>query len=270
MSATGIIMTKHLREERWSILAWVIVTVLITVLVVGIFPTFSAAFDMLAFFERVPDFMKSMIFGDRPMPEDPLSTFLVVKYFAWQGVGLGFFACIFASGVSAKEMEKKTLEGLLALPIRRDAVIFGKLLACVVAIAAILLSMYLALYLSLLAFVDTDVYLDRYAYIFINVFFLLLAVASYAFLLSCLIDDQRRAIVVSVGIMLIMFVADLMLDLSATLRGWQVLSLFCYFRAGAPLETGRMPWTDAAILAAFTVILTAATLIVFRRKQISG
>jgi ABC-type transport system involved in multi-copper enzyme maturation permease subunit len=133
-----------------------------------------------------------------------------------------------------------------------------------------MISMYVALYLSLLAFVDARIYPLRYACIFLNAFFLLLAVAGYAFLLSCLINDQRRTIVLAVGIMLIMFVADMMLELSDTLRDWNVLSLFCYFRPAGPLTTGRMPWSDVGVLAASAAFFFAATLAVFRRKEISG
>jgi ABC-2 type transport system permease protein len=183
---------------------------------------------------------------------------------------LGFFTCLFACGVCAKEAERKTLEGLLALPVRRESVIIGKLLAYVLAMVVILLSMYASLCIALLIFVDSDVYFDRYAYSFVNCFFLVLAIAGYAFFLSCLIDDQRRVAILSVGIMMIMFVADLVLDLSDTLKGWQSLSLFRYFRAGGPIESGRFPWGDVGILAACAAVMLAAALLAFQRKEVSG
>lgn len=270
MTAVRLIMAKYLREERWSILVWWVVTVSLTFLVVGAFTTMGSVLDFVELYERLPSFMKKMTLGDRPIPLDPLNAFLVFKYFGWQGVGLGFFTCLFACGVCAKETERKTLEGLLALPVRRESVIIGKLLAYVLAMVVILLSMYAALCAALLIFVDSEVYFDRYAYGFVNCFFLLLAIAGYAFLLSCLIDDQRRVAILSVGIMMIMFVADLVLDLSDTLKDWQTLSLFCYFRAGGPVETGRFPWGDVGILAVCTAVMLAATLLAFRRKEVSG
>jgi ABC-2 type transport system permease protein len=270
VNATRVIMARHLAEERWSILIWWVVVVALSFLIVGVYSTMETLFDFAEMYERMPRFIKDMTLGNRPLAMDPLNAFLAMKFFSFQAWGLGFFTCLFAGGICAKEMERKTLEGLLALPVRRRSVIAGKLLAYLLALVVILLSMYGAFCAALLVFVESEVYFVRYAYTFVNCFFLLLAIAGYAFLLSCLIDDQRRVIVISVGIMLIMFVADLMLDLSDTLKPWQALSLFAYFRTGGAIETGRFPWDDVGVLAGFAVVTLAATVFAFRRKEISG
>ena len=119
----------------------------------------------------------------------------------------------------------------------------------------------------------------KYAYIFLNTYFLLLTIAAFGFLCSVLIRNQRAALSVSGGIVLFGFVVAKVLSFLALCeensdaRVIQWLNRLTPFHYADPIKvlvTGKVDWGDNLILVLVATALLSAALVLFRRKDIAA
>ena len=126
-----------LRRFRGQILGWGIGLALLAMLLISVFDSFAAQQEQLeALIEAYPPEFTAF-FGDLSGFATP-EGFVSIEFFSYMPLILGIFAVLVGSGLLVSDEEQGTLDLILAHPVSRTALFAGRLLAFVVATAAIL------------------------------------------------------------------------------------------------------------------------------------
>ena len=98
---------------------------------------------------------------------------------------------------------------------------------------------------------------------------LLLAIGAVALLVSSLMSERGRALGVTVGIVLGMYVANFLFSLWGPMRPLTRVSLFRYFTPGPAIQEGSVSTGDSIVLALFGAAVVVAALVWFARRDLS-
>jgi len=179
-------------------------------------------------------------------------------------------AIIISSRVPAGEIDRGTVDVLLALPVSRRDVFLSETLACVVAGAA-MMAAAAGGHLVGASFLRPDLRmpLGRGSIILVNLFVLYLAVAAMAGLLSALSDRRGRAISAAFLLVVASFLLNYLVQVWAPLERFAFLSLLRYHRPLLVMRTGEWPLSDIAVLGGLALALWAAAGWVFGRRDIT-
>jgi ABC-2 type transport system permease protein len=135
---------------------------------------------------------------------------------------------------------------------------------------AILAAMTIAAILLVDLFIEPDFAVDRLALAGVHAFALGLAVCGVTALLAVLLLDRGRAGGLVAGILIVMYLVNVIAQLSPDLRALANLSAFHYFDLRAVIDSGTYPVADSMIYVAVAVIGWALALLVFRRRDLAA
>lgn len=259
-----------LRDELPWLLFWSTITGGVTSAVVVIFPLFGDVFEVM-----MKEAVLVKLFLGRFAPElmdgGLLDAWLGVELFGWFGILAGIYPIVFASNAIAGDIERHTMELILSQPISRSRVLLEKFAVIAVNLAIICAATFLVLIATIAICVPESGSLRAYACIFLNNYFLLLAIAALGFLCSVIMGSQRAALSIGVGLLLLSYVLYILhLGLSIVdVDPWFThLTPFYYADATKILATGKADWADNAKLATTAAAALAAALVLFRKKDI--
>jgi ABC-2 type transport system permease protein len=166
----------------------------------------------------------------------------------------------------AGEEERRTMGLLLANPIRRSAIVIEKAWAMVLAGFLVGFAIFAgAAAGSLLGGLDMN--MGYLAATSLLVTLVGLVFGALALALSAASGRVRVAVVGAIGSALVLYVMNAFLQLSDSLAGLARWSPFYYYLGSDPLLNG-MHWGHAALLAALALILVAASVRLFSRRDL--
>lgn len=125
-----------LRRFRGQIMGWGIGLFMLEMLLVSFYDNFAGQQEeldqlMQTYPEEIFEF-----FGDFAEFSTPKG-FLGIEFFSWMPLVLGIFAILSGSGLLVDDEEGARLDLIMAYPITRSALLFGRLFAFVVAVVFI-------------------------------------------------------------------------------------------------------------------------------------
>ena len=170
----------------------------------------------------------------------------------------------------AGELEAGTLEMTLARPISRTAYLATHLVLLVPGCALIALAYAGGTLLGDRIFdaPGDPLVAGRLVLAALQSALLLLAVGVLAVLVSAWSSERGRALSWVLGITIGMYAANFLLVLWEPTRDIARLTFFWYFSPGATIQTGTVPWGDAAVLAGWSVAASGAAIAHFRRRDL--
>ncbi len=236
---------------------------LYTALLVG--PMYNAISDVLVDFSRaIPDGLKAMIgFVDMASPEGwyTVEVFSIMLPATFIAVG----AAVGARALAGEE-ENRTMDLLLANPIKRSRVVIEKAVALALIMAVLGLATAAGTWFgSLLGGLDIPVTRIGGATllgVLLGIFFGFVSLA-----VSGATGNRRTAILSTAAAGFIAYFANAFIPVNESIAGWARLSPFFYYADGDPLANG-INWTNAAVLAVLSLAVLAATLPLFQRRDI--
>lgn len=260
------VWAKTLHDYRRSLGWWALGIVGFVALYAAIYPTVQDLPDVQELLDSYPEALRAFVGAqdglDLSSPEGYLRTeafsFLVPLLFLIFGIGAG-------AGAIAGEEERGTLEVLLAQPVSRRRVLLEKLGALVVAVLALGLVLWLALWLGALA-VDMEISAGRLLAAVLSTVLLALVFVALALLVGAVTGRRGLAIGVSAVLALAAYVLDSLAALVGELEAIQPLSPFYLYRAAEPLRNGLDP-VHALALLALAVVLAALAVPAFERRD---
>ena len=180
------------------------------------------------------------------------------------------FAVGFSSAAIAGERQRGTLEVALARPISRR-MLYLNLLAASFAFIAILIAALLAGGISGATFagVIRELALSNLPLLWLNGVLLFGAFAAIALAASVSFDRLTPAVGVTLGIVIAMYVLEVLGSLWPAAEWLQPYSLFHYFKAKSIL-TGVAAPVDMGVLAAAILLAMAWALVVFPRRDLAA
>lgn len=255
------ILTKTLYEKRWMTFWWSVVTLLLIVAIVALFPLFKDSFSNIA---GVPESLQTLV-GDANSYGTITGwlSFQVFDQMVFVGIILGI---IIGGSLLAGEEKEGTLQSLLALPVRRASVYWQKFGAALFLVAIITLCLLVG---SLVGLVLIGESVGLKPLLASTLMALLLTILFTALTYSVGAITGRRGLagtLVGLYAFASFMISSLAAGISA-LKYVDYLSPFHYYNKPSPFEAGFQE-LDALALAIGAVLVLVIGFIVFIKRDI--
>jgi ABC-2 type transport system permease protein len=247
------IFRYRLARLRGQILGWGIGLALLGLFMAQFYGTIVDQADQ--FEQLMESYPKELMafFGDFSELTTP-SGYLNLEYFVLMPLILGIFAVLMGSGLLVSDEESGRLDLIMAHPVSRTALFWGRALAFAAATLAILALAWLGLYLPT-SWTPLDVSWSELTAAFLSLLAVLAIFGTLALLLSMLLPSRRMTAMVTglalIGSYFITSLARINTDLETLAK----LSPLNYYQGGEAIEGLNVTWVvgllAVAILFAF-------------------
>jgi len=224
------IMLRALREYRAQIIGWGVGVILLGLATV---PSYEMVENNAEHFAALVEGMPRAItafFGD--MSEIVSAKgYLTVKYYSFLPLVLGFFAIFSGSGMITRDEEAGVLDLVLAHPVRRSQVFFGRLVASTAAMAAVVLLCWIGLLLGALIYPIPLGALDM-LWPLVSLFALLMFLQRFSLAVSQLLPSRRLTSFTAITFLFASFFITGFGKMNAALEPLAMLSPITHYQSG--------------------------------------
>jgi ABC-2 type transport system permease protein len=262
------VFRKSLGDLCGPILAWGIGLLLLAAVIVCLFSSVrdnGSLRSIDAIVQGLSPLIRAAIL-DVPSVTD-FEGFMSLEFFHYLPLFLAIFAIVEGSAAIALEEERRTIDLLMAQPVRRWRVVVEKFAAQVVAMYAIAGLAGLGL-VAATRFVPVEAPWYRLVLAAANAVPPALVVGALSLLGSCAMRRRRYAAIIGATFLAASFFLNVLGQIVTALKPWRILSVFYSHRETRPL-TGDLVPTQVVWLLAATAILLVAAVVAFRRKELA-
>jgi len=260
------VLTKTVRDARRGLVGWSLGLAGLVLLTCSIYPSLKDNADLQKAVESYPEELKAFIGGTLELTTGP--GYLEAELFS---LLVPLVLLVYAIGAGARaiagEEEAGTLDLLLANPLPRARVLLEKLGAIVVLLAALAVVLLATLVLSSTLF-GLDVGVSRLAAAVLVAWLLGVLHAALALAVGAARGSRSRALAVAAAVAVASYLLYGLGGLVDALEPVRPLSPWDWYAGGDPLHDG-LDLGRAALLAGATVLLAAAAVPAFRRRDLS-
>jgi ABC-2 type transport system permease protein len=260
------VFAKTIRDLRWPTF-WVALGMAgMTAYFAILFPTYVKTFNVGELLQKMGDYGKLFgVVGDATT----LAGFLHVELFSMilPALMVALVAGM-ASGFTAGEESRGTIDILLSYPISRRRMVLEKVLAVTLAAFAAAASVWI-LGLAGAAMSSTPLSPSDLAAALTMLVLLGLAFGAIALLVSAATGNRAASIGIAVGLMVLMYLVDAVANIVDGLGVIRPLSLFRYYMGNDPLRNG-LSLADAGVLAAVAAVFLVVSLVAFERRDLAA
>jgi len=261
------VFTKTIRDLRWPTF-WVSLGCGFMIAYFAIlFPTYSKLFDLNSMLAKLGPAAK--IIGASLGDASTLVGFLHIELFSMiLPAAMVAFAAGVASGFTAGEESRGTIDVLLSYPVSRRRIVLEKSAAVAVACAFVA---FVTFVLGEIGAAVSASYLpvDKMIAALFMLALLGYAFGSIALLISAYTGNRGAAIGITVALLVAMYLIDALANIVDGLKTLQPLSLFRYYMGADPLRNG-IDLGDAAVLVAVTVVVMILSVIAFDHRDLAA
>jgi len=261
------VFAKTLREKSRGILILTAFFLGFSLYTVAILSTMSE--ELLSSFDEFLETPAFKAFAKSASTITTIEGLLVVELYQW-GIELllAGYVILFAASFVSGEIEKKTVDLLLANPVSRTRILLEKYGALITVVTVVNGALFIGVVAGL-AYIgeETDMAWLVYTHILFMPF--LLAVGSYSTFLSVVFDDPRRVMSVGLGILFGSFLLDSISLMSEKYASISKVTLFHYFDPGKNLVLHKVEWNHVLVLCAVAVVFLVAAVGWFNKRDIS-
>lgn len=179
---------------------------------------------------------------------------------------LACFAAVMAGSSVSREVDKKTGEFLFALPAARRSIYYTKALSHLIMLTVVFIFGGAAAFGVASASAEVT-NAGGLLLVLLSAYPVSLAAGGVGYLVTSLIDNEKSAMFIGIGFVLVSFFFKTMAAFSESLRWLAKLSIFEAFNPNAILASRAMPfWGIAILLAIYVVGLIAGGEILVRKN----
>ena len=263
------IFWRTVKDRRISLVAYLVAAVVFMWLYVALFPSMQAQSEAFAVaFESIPDAFLTA-FGIEDLNMTTIESFLSVEHFSmvWPIMAILLLLAIAGRGF-AGQVEQGTVEILLSCPVSRIQIFLAK---------------YLAGVFSLLVFTVVSVFsvvpftaLHNVEYVIVN--FVSVAAISLLFgwailsisvLFSVVFSERSRVYMATGGILLVMYVLNVVAALKEELADLRLMSFFHYYNYNDALIRNQLNLDGVLVFVAAALVCTIVAAWWFTRRDIA-
>lgn len=255
---------KHtLRRLRGQIIGWSIGLALYGLLMVSFYDTLQGIEGMTEILESYPPELMAF-FGDVMAIMTPAG-YMDAYYFSYMTLIIGIFAIGAGAGLLADDEEKGILDLVLAHPISRTGLFWGRLLGFVVALVVILLISWLSWAIPS-GGTSMNVTWLQLLQPFLPLFAELLLFGTLALLLSMALPAARLAGMTAGALLVANFLLVGLANLNEDLETVVKLTPLYYYQGGSAIN--GLKWEWLAGLALVSVLFALAAWVLFQGRDI--
>ena len=244
MSNIITIASYSLKRSFSIILGWGIPLMLLGIITIPFYDLVAENEKQLRpVLDTLKPLMKSFVGGDEAAQVFTPEGFIALRYFAFLPVVMGIFGSVYGSGLLAADEERGILDFLLAHPISRSQIFWGRLLSFLVSLILIIGFGWFGLWLGVLKAESMNFSPLKLWLPYLSVFAVTWLFACLSFALSMVMPSRSAAAMVS-GI--IVLAGYIITNLSKAIKGlesWALFSPITYFQSNAMMGLKLNPLT---------------------------
>lgn len=265
------IFWRTIRDRKWSIIIYTLMSVLFTWMYVGMFPSFSGKVEEFnKLLEAYPEsMMKALGIEEASLMFSSIERFLAVENFSmiWPIMAIAFLVAWGGSQI-AGEIEKGTIEMLISQPISRLKLFFAKYFS---GVFALLIFTFVSIYcvIPLAKLYDVSYQAKGYLYLSIISFLFGLAVYSISIFFSTVFSEKGKAYFLSAGMMVLMYVAQIVANLKESLANFKYATFFYYYDYNQALFNFQIDGLSILVFLGVSIFFTTLAAFWFSRRDIA-
>ena len=252
-----------LLQKRGQVIGWAVGLALYGILMVSFFDSIAGMEEFEEFMSAYPEAIKAF-FGDLMRIATP-EGYLDIYYFGYMTVIIGIFAVSAGAGLLVSDEERGILDLVLAHPVSRSALFWGRVTAITVALALILTAGWLSWVLPAQG-TGMDLTWMEFLLPFLPLMAELLLFCALALLLSVLLPSLRMASMLTGGLLVANYLIIGLANINEKLKPIVKFTPLHYYQGGAAID--GIDWLWFGGLMAATVLLTMLAWWRFQRRDI--
>jgi len=265
------LIRRTIKSNRTLLLANILICALFVWMYAVFFPTMLENMEELQeAFESFPKaFLEAFDITDMGSMFTSFEGFLAVEHYSivWPIIAI-ILVLSCGSAAIAGEVDRGTIEILLAQPISRVRLFFAKYLAGVVIIAALVLFSNLSVTVFS-EFYDIEFHWKSLWMISALGFLFSLALFSITMVFSSLFSSRGKVASLMGGVVIVMYGLDLVSKFKESVEGLKYLSFFHYFDHNAALMDHQIAPLTIAVFLGVSIVCTLMGLAAFVKRDIA-
>lgn len=254
---------QSLRRFRGQVIGWGIGLALYGILMVSLYDSIIQIEGFQNMLDSYPPEILAF-FGDMTDIVSP-EGYLDIYYFTYMTIIIGIFAAIAGANLVVGDEERGILDLIVAHPISRSALYWGRMLGFVVATALIMLISWLSWVIPA-GSTGLDLTWIEFLRPFLPLFAVLLLFGALAALLSLILPSARFAGMLTAGLIFANFLLQGLANLNENLETIITYTPLHYYQAGKAIA--ELNWGWLAGLLGVTAILALLAWGLFLRREI--
>jgi ABC-2 type transport system permease protein len=233
---------KHtLRRKRGAIIGWGIGLGLYGLLMVSLFDSIANIEGMQELLKSYPKELMAFFGGGDFLAITTAKGYIDIYYFGYMPVIVGIFAAVAGAGLLVNDEEKGILDLVLAHPVSRTALFWGRVLGFVAATLLILLVSWLSWVLPAQG-TTMDLTWSQFLRPFIPLFAELLLFGTLALLLSLVLPSARMAMALTSGLLVGDYLLQGLANLNADLKAVVQYTPLHFYQGGRAMDGLDWGW----------------------------
>lgn len=254
-----------LRGLRGQVLGWGLGLALYGLMIVSMYGMMEAQKDQLEqMIASYPAEFLAFFGGDANSLITPAG-FLKMYAFSMMPLIIGIFAVIVGSGLIVNDEERGRLDLIMAHPVGRSALFFGRSLGLLAAASAIMLLGWIGFCL-LLGSSSLGIGWGQMAVPFLSLLVQIVIIAALALLLSMLLPSRSLAAMLSGAVLVISYLVSSLAFMDDRMEQLSQLMPYHYFQTVLSFQDLNLGWLLA--LLGISLLMTVAAWLLFHHRDI--
>jgi ABC-2 type transport system permease protein len=263
------IIKRTINDRKTVILIYIIVALAFLLMYVSMFPSFADQTEQWdEVMKTIPEgVMKAFNLEDYSFAR--LENFLSGELYSITWPLLLIILAVSTAGAAiANEIEKGTIEIILAQPITRTKFYLSRYIAGVVVILVfVIITIYPTIPMAKIF--DISITPNNYSTLAFSAFLFGIAVFSVGYALSAIFSDRGKVYFLTAGLMVLMYVFNIVALLKESFSDLKYLSFFHYFNPVDNLVRNKIDATGVIVFITTIIVAFAVGLIVYNKRDIA-
>ncbi|HUD20813.1 MAG TPA: ABC transporter permease subunit [Candidatus Saccharimonadales bacterium] len=260
---------RVLKDKKTMLIVYCLVCIGFVFMYTAMFPSIKA--QQATFNEVLKAYPQTVLkaMGIKNLDMSTISKFLTMEYFTFLWPLFAIMVAVTMGGFSiAGEIEAGTAPLLLSLPLSRMKIYMGKFLSSFIGLAGFTIVTLFIIW-PIAKMFNNDVVFSYLSLTALSGFIFGLAVLGIASFFSAIFSEKGKAYFITGGILIVMYVLNVVSQLKDNFVKLEYFSLFHYFDPSSTLVEGQVDRLTYIVPTLLAVVLVLAGYLWFSRRNIS-
>ena len=258
------------RRSVWAIIGWGIPLMLLGIITIPFYDLVAENEKQLRpVLENLKPLVKSFVGGDEVEEIFTPQGFIALRYFAFLPVILGIYGSVSGSGLLAADEERGILDFVLAHPVSRGQLFWGRVVAFTVSLSCIIGFGWLGLWIGVAKAESMNFSPFQLVLPYLSVFVVTWFFACFSLALSMCVPSRSSAAMISGIVVLAGYIITTLSKAIKGLESWAIFSPLTYYQSNAMKGLEIDPFIKL-FLAALLFLFLARTGFRLRDIRVAG
>jgi ABC-2 type transport system permease protein len=265
------IIKRAIKDHRYQLIAYIVGALIFLEMYISLFPTLQKQAKQLSkIIATYPaGLMKAFNIDPATLTFSKLGPYLGMEQFnfVWPVLAI-IFAISFANYSISGEIEKGTIEILLAQPVSRLKLFFSRYLAGFISLLVFSVITIFAI-IPFASIQNIPIGFKSVWVLFVASFLFAWAIYGLAFLGSAIFSEKGKASILAASVLILMYVLNILGGLDSKLKALKYLSFFYYYNPTTAMEKYQFVGWSVVVFVGVALISTILAALWFNKRDVA-